>query len=177
MSKFTNVDLGSVKNVQNEKKNNEYSYLTKEEMVYKNEVRNTLLSAFSVKYKLLLGEDPKFRKEYTKTVNINGEDKIIPVDSDKKRLEKIFTKIMTKSKDTSLCSRILALIMVNWSEWDKAAPNNLIGFLENAVSKDIGIFLLRARNGVKKSAQSAVLDEGNRIQNVDKQRKLFAQGA
>lgn len=153
----------NLKKIENKKKDNEkkLKILTQHDDSYK-----LLVRSFLERFKHHFGSEYKFQD---KRVTQAGKK----LNSDFFRLAKIFDYLLAASKGSGLvASEMLCLIMDNWSEWDKAHPLNLVGFIENQCSDDeIGKFLMKAKKSNKD--KKSLHNEDHRKITVEKHRRLF----
>lgn len=124
-----------------------------------------LLDVFIAKFHEITGTRYKFQDKRTTQAG-----KLLR--SDVARFITIFTFIQSKSKNDLVVGEIISLIMESWSEWDKAHPLNLVGFIENQCNEDeIGKFFMKA-NKNKKNKKS-LHNEDHRKDTVEKHRSMF----
>lgn len=152
----------NLKKIEEENKKKNEKYL---KFVGKDDNRKFMALKFRERFKHHFNTEYKFQE---KRITQAGKK----LSSDFFRLGKIFDYLMVKGKNKNFASEMLCLIIDNWSEWDKAHPLNLVGFIENQCNDDeIGKFYMKAKKGNKE--KSTLHDENHRQNTVEKHRKYF----
>lgn len=129
------------------------------------EAYKLLVNSFLDRFKQHFGTQYKFQD---KRITQAGKK----LSSDFFRLGKIFDYLLVAGKGATVASEMLCLIVDNWSEWDKAHPLNLVGFIENQCNDDeIGKFFMKAKKSNKD--KKSLHNEDHRKNTVEKHRKLF----
>lgn len=169
------IDFNEVRKL---KEKNERIHLKKLNKIARgNDRYRKLTQAFSDKFELLTSTKFAFQKKRMYTIDRgNGEGPQTHMyDSDSKRLINIFKKLEEKTNKIDILGEMLMAMMEKWSQWDKCQANNLMGFLEKqCTTEDIGMYYMKARQKTGNDAKSTILNESVRLDNADKQRKLFA---
>lgn len=166
------IDFSTVrkKKILNEKKHLEEM----EKLAKGNEFYRNMMKIFNIKYKQLTGRNFQFKKRRIVTrQNLQGQNKVVHVESDAKRLSSIFKQIQSVSDNMKVISRIIEEMMEKWSDWDKADSFNLIGFLSSQCGDELGTYAMKAKKKSKVD-KTVVLKEDKRVENVEKHRMLFA---
>ena len=143
--------------------------------VDKRNVNGVMLLHFVEKYRSMIGRDYAFRTKRFHTV-YNSQNKAEPnrIDSDKKRLNDVFKEFLdTSENDISIAKEMIDIAMDIWSKWDKCSIFNLVGFLENAARKDIGLIYMKASKKADGGKEKKVLSNKNISDNKSKHRGYF----
>lgn len=173
--KLKKVNLHKIRKikVKNEKK----FFETKEKTATTVRFRNEMCKVLTEHVEELTGSPYPFRKKsfYTKT-NDKGETEAVVKDSDRSRLNFIFDRVFDICNGSIVSSKKILIMMVDdWSAWNKATIDNLIGFLEALSSKGLGVYFMKTNNalrGVKDGP--AVLNQQKRLEANQKQKGYFA---
>jgi len=153
---------------------------TLNKLAIKNIMFKNFLIVFNEIYKEMFAEEFNFKKKriYFRYDSYAGSNVPVIVESDISRLKSIFRLFSKQTEDVSIMKNALVVLIDEWSEWDRATPDNLVGFLEKS-SKDtskIKMMIFRFKNGKVSNLNGAkvVLSERKRVENSANQRKLFA---
>jgi hypothetical protein len=170
--KLKTVDFVKIKKTQEEAKERLFEELEKTARGNKNTL--ILLKSMVDQYEKHTGQLFVFRKQQLKIItDQDGTNTSTKILSDYKRLRVVMEAVIGMESNLNVQKLVVCEMIDRWYSWEKSAPNNLVGFLENQTKNGLDQVVFAAKKKSKVSGVKAVLSESRRVESVENQRRLF----